>query len=107
MPGAATWGDSFLGTDGQCWPRSGYDHGIGGIQITTGSGETLTIREAAALLGDSPSVYEDYTFNDVNCGNGPANDNGDEDTNQCPGLVTRGTSGCSYISTADNWWDRL
>jgi len=105
-PGGLGWADSYIGTDGQCWPASTWDHGIGAVRVDTSAGR-MTIREAADRLGDAPERRDDLAFNDINCGNGPANDAGDEAIDQCPGLVTRGRAGCGLVATAPAWWTRL
>jgi hypothetical protein len=48
-------------------------------------------------------LTDSYTtrYNDVQCGNGPANDAGDEDT--CPGRIEYGAVGCKYIGPKWNF----
>jgi hypothetical protein len=40
-------------------------------------------------------------YNDIQCGNGPANDAGDED--DCPGRTEHGQEGCKYIGPKWNF----
>jgi len=105
-PAGLGWADSYIGTDGQCWPASTWDHGIGEVRVDTSAGP-MTIREAADRLGGAPERRGDLAFNDINCGNGPANDAGDEAIDQCPGLVTRGRAGCELVAATPAWWTRL
>ena len=71
----------------------------------------MTARQACARAGNGPESIGDEKrlyYNDIQCGNGPANDAGDEDW--CPGRVDLGTnnkSGCNdkgpkFDFTADN-----
>ena len=53
-------------------------------------------------MGNGPGRAGNPIYNDVQCGNGPANSAGDEDYDQCPGRVDRGAAGCSIIGPK---WD--
>ena len=106
-PGGIRWADSYMDSDGLCWIRSTLDHGAGDLRVTVASGRTITVRQAFAEVGAGPGQHGDLAFNDVQCGHGPANNAGDEDINQCPGLVTRGRDGCSLRAVDGLWSDRL
>ncbi len=92
-PPQRAWLDSYS-ANGTCYISSGFDHGIGDVQVNTPAG-TRTVREVAAAIGAGPGIGDNPIYNDVQCGNGPANNAGDEDINQCPGRVDSGTPGCS------------
>ena len=106
-PRGLSWADSYMDSTGRCWISSTFDHGIGQERVTVASGRTITVRQARIELGPGPGRHNDLAFNDVQCGHGPANDFGDEDINQCPGLVTRGRAGCSLRAADGLWTDRL
>ena len=57
----------------------------------------MTIRELAEVMGDGPGAGNNPVYNDIQCGNGPANDAGDEDRDICPGRVDIGQAGCNDI----------
>ena len=89
------WHDSYS-IGGKCYCETTFDHNIGDLMIP---GTGMNAREACARAGSGPmtigSEKRKY-FNDIQCGNGPANDAGDEDW--CPGRVDLGTndkSGCN------------
>lgn len=50
---------------------------------------------ALTSVGAGPGSTGRPIYNDVQCGNGPANDAGDED--YCPGRVDIGKEGCVQI----------
>ena len=89
-----TWADSYS-IGGKCYCDTTYDHNIGGLNVP---GTGMTVREACKAAGSGPKSIgseKRIYYNDVQCGNGPANDYGDEDW--CPGRVDLGTnnkSGC-------------
>ena len=102
------WHDSYS-IGGKCYCDTTFDHNIGGV-IIPGTGG-MTARQACARAGNGPESIGDEKrlyYNDIQCGNGPANDAGDEDW--CPGRVDLGTnnkSGCNdkgpkFDFTADN-----
>lgn len=85
------WKDSYS-IDGKCYCDTTYDHNIGGIMVDGPDGR-ITVREACDLVGDGPGPEEDRVYyNDIQCGNGPANDQLDEQV--CPGRVDMGKAGC-------------
>lgn len=88
-----TWLDSYS-FNGSCYCQSTFDHAIGDIIVAVGS-SNRTVREVCALLGPGPGRENRPIYNDIQCGNGPPNDAGDEDT--CPGRVDHGREGCGYI----------
>jgi len=92
-PPQRSWLDSYS-ANGRCYIASGFDHGIGDVRVNTPAGPR-TVRQIAAALGNGPGIGSNPVYNDVQCGNGPANNAGDEDVNQCPGRVDLGTPGCS------------
>jgi len=89
----ANWKDSYSVGDA-CYCDSTFDHNVGGLLVNTNQG-TMTVREACDILGAGPGSAGRPTYNDVQCGNGPANDAGDED--YCPGRVDIGKAGCTHI----------
>ena len=92
-PGGDSWKDSYSVGD-QCYCDTTFDHDIGGIMVDTSVGE-ITVREACELVGPGPGSSGRPIYNDIQCGNGPANDAGDED--YCPGRVDIGKEGCVQI----------
>ena len=92
-PGGTGWKDSYSVGD-QCYCDTTFDHDIGDIRVDTTVGN-ITVREACALIGEGPGAQGRPIYNDVQCGNGPANDAGDED--YCPGRVDIGKEGCPQI----------
>ena len=99
-PPRAGWADSYS-ADGSCWIDSTFDHGAGDLIVSTPAG-LRTVREVRAAIGPGPGAAGNPRYNDVQCGNGPANDRGDEDPDQCPGRVDRGAAGCTVIGPR---WD--
>ena len=92
-PGGDSWKDSYSVGD-QCYCDTTFDHDIGDIMVDTTVGE-ITVREACELVGPGPGSSGRPIYNDIQCGNGPANDAGDED--YCPGRVDIGKEGCVQI----------
>ena len=90
---ADNWGDSYSIGD-QCYCNTTFDHNIGDILVDTDAG-SMTVREACDTLGPGPGPSGRPVYNDVQCGNGPANDAGDED--YCPGRVDLGKTGCVQV----------
>ncbi|MEO0367603.1 MAG: putative collagen-binding domain-containing protein [Pseudomonadota bacterium] len=94
------WWDSYSVGD-ECFCQTTFDHNIGPIVVDTSIG-SMTVFEACALIGPGPGSQGRPVYNDVQCGNGPANDAGDED--YCPGRtdITGGTTnerrlGCNQV----------
>ncbi len=77
------WADSYSVGD-RCYCETTFDHNIGPVVVNTELG-SMTVREACDLLGSGPGSSGRPKYNDVQCGNGPSNDAGDEDF--CPGRV--------------------
>lgn len=77
--------------DGKCYCLSTFDHGIGDMKSPSGKG---TIKQACARIGEPPKARRNAWrfYNDIRCGNGPANTSIDE--RECPGLVGAGPGGC-------------
>ena len=99
-PPQRAWSDSYS-ANGRCYIASSFDHGIGDVLVNTPAG-SRTVRQVADALGSGPGVGNNPIYNDVQCGNGPANNAGDEDINQCPGRVDQGAAGCSVRGPS---WD--
>lgn len=92
------WSDSYS-VGAQCYCESSFDHAIGDIVVSTPVGPR-TVREVCDALGPGPGSAGRPVYNDIQCGNGPANDAGDED--DCPGRVDLGREGCGHIGPT---WD--
>ena len=60
-----------------------------------------TVFEICEMLGPGPGSAGRPKYNDVQCGNGPPNDAGDED--DCPGRVDIGPDGCGHIGPEWNF----
>jgi hypothetical protein len=87
------WSDSYSVGD-QCYCSSKFDTSVGSVLVMTPYG-TKTVKEACALIGPGPGFTNRPRYNDIQCGNGPPNSNGDEVT--CPGRTEYGIEGCKYI----------
>jgi hypothetical protein len=98
---ALSWADSYSDGD-SCYCATSFDHDIGSILVDTPLG-VMTILEVCDLLGDGPTGSKQGRplYNDIQCGNGPANDAGDED--DCPGRTEHGQEGCKYIGPKWNF----
>jgi hypothetical protein len=92
------WTDSYSVGDA-CYCDSTFDHNIGSVRVQTPKG-MKTVREVCYLLGPGPGKANRPIYNDIQCGNGPPNDAGDEIT--CPG---RTDQGCKYIGPKWNFKD--
>ena len=96
------WKDSYA-VAGKCYCDSnGYDHNLDSKFADTpiGSQNVVDICEAIErILGNGP-VDGRIPYNDIQCGNGPANDAADE--TGCPGRVDIGPEGCNQIGPK---WD--
>lgn len=97
-PGGRSWADSYSVGD-TCYCETTFDHNIGDIMVDTPVGRR-SVREVCEALGEGPGSDERPLYNDIQCGNGPANDAGDED--DCPGRVDIGREGCGHIGPR---WD--
>lgn len=97
-PGGIGWADSYS-VDGRCYCATSFDHNIGGVMVDTPAGPR-SVMEVCEAIGPGPGVGDNPIYNDVQCGNGPANDAGDEDW--CPGRVDQGEAGCCI---AGPLWD--
>ena len=95
------WADSYS-INGSCYCAgvTSYDHDIGAVMVDTPLG-ILSIRQVCELLGKGPGKEGRPLYNDVQCGNGPPNDAGDED--DCPGRTEHGQDGCKYIGPKWNF----
>ena len=95
------WADSYS-SHGNCYCDgvTSYDHDIGVILVDTPLG-VLSIQKVCELLGKGPGKEGRPLYNDVQCGNGPPNNAGDED--DCPGRTEYGKEGCKYIGPKWNF----
>lgn len=104
-PGGAGWADSYQ-SNGLCWCKSSFDHGLDDGSVTfVINGEKRYINEICDELKNHPD-FESYAngdalYNDIQCGNGPANNHDIYDETYCPGLVTEGNEGCTV--TGPTW----
>ena len=73
-----------------------FDHGADALMVETPYG-LRSLRQIDQIIGEGPPVGDNPVYNDVQCGNGPANDYGDEDQGQCAGRVDMGADGCGII----------
>jgi len=93
-----SWEDSYS-VNGVCYCNSNFDHGIANTRVSTPRGQR-TVRQVCndirSALGTG-SRNGRIPYNDVQCGNGPANNAGDENRNRCPGRVDIGPRGCDDI----------
>ena len=98
---AISWADSYS-INGNCYCDgvTSYDHDIGAILVDTPLG-VLSVKDVCVLLGKGPGKEGRPLYNDVQCGNGPPNDAGDED--DCPGRTEHGKEGCKYIGPKWNF----
>ena len=87
------WADSYSVGD-KCYCQSTFDHDIGNTVVDTNAG-MMTVREACDLVGAGPGAAGRPRYNDIQCGNGPANGQDDEDF--CPGRIDIGKAGCGHI----------
>lgn len=93
VPGGASWKDSYS-FEGQCYCDTTFDHHIGKVIVQTPAGEK-TVAEVCAVIGPGPGAAGNPIYNDIQCGNGPPNDQADEV--ECPGRVDMGEAGCGII----------
>lgn len=88
------WKDSYA-VGGKCYCDSnGFDHGLDKKTAPTPAGRKKVVAICGAIrakLGVGPKRGR-IPYNDIQCGNGPANDAPDEAG--CPGRVDMGPSGC-------------
>ncbi len=105
-PGGKSWGDSYQ-ANGLCWCDSTYDHGLNDVNVTSFmiNGIKRNIKDICDELKKHPLVRDyqdgDSVYNDIQCGNGPANSDSKNDETYCPGIVTDGNSGCTI--TGPTW----
>ena len=101
------WKDSYKANN-LCWCDSSFDHDVDNINKVSFviNGKKRNIRDICDELKKHPSYRTlrngDPIYNDIQCGNGPANTAGDEDPDQCPGRVDKGRAGCTEIGPK---WD--
>lgn len=95
----AGWKDSYS-VGSRCYCDTTFDHGIGTVEVKTERG-LLTVKEICKLIGPGPGPKGRPLYNDIQCGNGPANDAPDEA--RCPGRVEYGKEGCKHIGPKWNF----
>ena len=92
---APNWKDSYA-VGGKCYCDSnGYDHGLDAKTVQTPQGRKNVVEvcgDIKRVLGVGPTQGR-VPYNDIQCGNGPANDAPDEAG--CPGRVDIGPAGCN------------
>lgn len=93
------WSDSYS-VGNQCYCDSTFDHNIGSVLVSTPLG-TMAVQDVCDWIGPGPGKDGRPIYNDIQCGNGPPNDAGDEVT--CPGRVDHGPQGCAYIGPKWNF----
>ena len=98
------WHDSYSVGD-RCYCESTFDHDVGGFTVDedTPLGSNATIREICDYLGPGPGSWGRPKYNDIQCGNGPPNNDAKRDEITCPGRVEYGENGCGYIGPKWNW----
>jgi hypothetical protein len=92
----ANWHDSYS-VNGVCYIDGGTDHNALSM-LWTINGVTRSVGAWIPFLKTGPGLGNNHTYNDVQCGHGPANDAGDEDAypQGCPGLIIIGSrEGCN------------
>jgi hypothetical protein len=98
------WKDSYA-VGGKCYCDSnGYDHNLDQKTALTPVGRKNVVEICNAItaaLGRGPTAGR-IPYNDIQCGNGPANDAPDEAG--CPGRVDIGPAGCNQIGPT---WDLI
>lgn len=97
------WADSYS-ANGNCYCEgvTTYDHDIGKVMVNTNTSlGVLSVMQICQLLGKGPGREGRPLYNDIQCGNGPANNAGDEDN--CPGRTEYGREGCKYIGPKWNF----
>ena len=81
------WSDSYSEGDRCYCDSTNYDHGIGTVIVSTPCGD-LTVIEACDLIAATKpagsSSANRPVYNDIQCGNGPPNNAGDEDMVRAP-----------------------
>eukprot|EP00752_Nemacystus_decipiens_P017229 g15434.t1 len=96
-PGGKGWADSYSVGD-ECFMSTTFDHDIGDVVVDTPKG-SMIIRDLFNEMGPGPGAEGRPLYNDIQCGNGPANDDIKGDEISCPGLVEYGREGCGQIGT--------
>ncbi|WP_282088383.1 T9SS type A sorting domain-containing protein [Aquimarina algiphila] len=97
-PRHPSWTDSYA-ANGFCWCDTTFDHNLDDINVAsvTINGVKRNLRAVCDELKKHPQyrAYRngDAPYNDIQCGNGPANDAPDEAG--CPGRTDLGPNGCN------------
>jgi hypothetical protein len=104
-PKGLSWADSYsVGDRCYCDGVTTYDHDIGRFYVQTPAG-WKSVQQICEMLGPGPGKKDRPIYNDVQCGNGPPNDAGDE--HNCPGRVDIGPEGCGHIGPKWNFKDLM
>ncbi len=96
-PRHPSWTDSYA-ANGFCWCDTTFDHNLDDINVAYViiNGIRRNLRDICDELKKHPQyrAYRngDAPYNDIQCGNGPANDAADE--TGCPGRTDLGPNGC-------------
>ena len=104
-PNPRVYRDSYS-VGNRCYTLPGLDHGVSTTVVDTPFGR-MTVAEVANLIGPGPGLGNNPVYNDVQCGNGPPNNFGDEDAGVCPGRVDQGRAGCGIIGPTWYFGDLL
>ena len=100
MNPSSSWADSYSIGD-RCYIWSSFDHNAD-VQVDTPYGK-MYVSQVHDILGGPGIDKAEAIYNDVQCGHGPANNNGDEDWGQCPGRVDLGGDGCGTLGPQWNF----
>ena len=105
-PLGVNWMDSYM-ANGKCFIESNLSYKIRDVRISTSIGN-ITVAKANEYLRSDPDFRlrerGDPIYNDVQCGNGPAIDTGEEDNiGGCPGRVDLGRAGCAVVGPEWNF----
>lgn len=88
-----SWADSYSVSD-RCYCAMTYDHAIDAVMVETPIG-FMSVKQACEMIGPGPGKKGNPIYNDIQCGNGPPNNAGNEQ--QCPGRVDLGRKRCGHI----------
>ena len=105
-PLGVNWMDSYV-ANGKCFIESKLSYAVRDIRVSTSIGN-ITVEKANEYLRSDPDFRlrqrGDPIYNDVQCGNGPATDTGEEDNiGGCPGRVDLGREGCAVVGPEWNF----
>lgn len=102
-PGGVKWANSYSdGNNCYCFQNQKHGDDIDDYFVETPKG-WYTVRDICKMLGPGPGPSGKPIYNDVQCGNGPPNSDGNE--HHCPGRVDIGKNGCGQIGPKWNFDD--